>query len=168
MGALDAVVWAREHLMDVTPLRRDCGRTCGAACCRSDEDGQGGMLLFPGEEALYDPLPAGFAITRDDAVMPGMNLLTCAGSCLREQRPLACRMFPLTPVLALEDGRERLRVRVDPRAFAVCPLSEYGVRGMDGAFGRAVLESARALCQYEEHRAYFRALTAYFERLRTW
>ena len=168
MDALDAVVRARELLMELTPLRRDCGTACGAACCACDEDGQGGMLLFPGEEALYDPLPQGFTITRDDAVMPGMRLLTCAGRCHRAQRPLACRMFPLIPVLINAEGREQLRVRVDPRAFAVCPLSEHGVRGMDGAFGRAVLESARILCGCPEHRVYFQALTAYFERLRTW
>ena len=52
MEALDAVLRAREMLMDVTPLRRDCGGVCGAACCACDEDGQGGMLLFPGEDAL--------------------------------------------------------------------------------------------------------------------
>ena len=168
MDALEAVLRARELLRDVTPLRRDCGQICGAACCGCDEDGQGGMLLLAGEECLYDPLPPGFCITRDNAVLPGMRLLTCDGACDREKRPLSCRMFPLTPVLVRRDGREQLRVRVDPRAFAVCPLSESGVRGMDAAFGQAVLESARVLCQCEEHRAYFRALAAYFERLRTW
>ena len=168
MDALTAVLRARELLTDVTPLRRDCGLTCGAACCRCDEDGQGGMLLFPGEEALYDPLPEGFTLTADDGVMPGMRLLTCVGSCRRDQRPLACRMFPLTPVLIASEGKEQLRVRVDPRAFAVCPLSASGVRGMDAAFGRAVLEAARTLCLCGEHRAYIRALSAYFERLKTW
>ena len=168
MSRIEAVMRARELLMDVTPLRRDCGAVCGAACCQCDEDGQGGMLLFPGEEALYTPLPPGFSISRDDAVMPGMRLLTCRGECQRDQRPLSCRMFPLTPVLTEKDGAETLRVRVDPRSFAVCPLSAHGVRGMDAAFGRAVLESARVLCRCEEHRAYFRALAAYFERLRMW
>ena len=168
MDALTAVLRARELLTDVTPLRRDCGLTCGAACCRCDEDGQGGMLLFPGEEALYDPLPEGFTLTADDGVMPGMRLLTCAGSCRRDQRPLACRMFPLTPVLIASEGKEQLRVRVDPRAFAVCPLSASGVRGMDAAFGQAVLEAARTLCRCGEHRAYIRALSAYFERLKMW
>ena len=168
MEALDAVVQARALLRDVTPLRRDCGQVCGAACCRCDEDGQGGMLLFPGEEALYDPLPAGFVLTRDDAVLPGMRLLTCSGQCDREQRPLSCRIFPLTPVLTAREGREQLRVIVDPRSFAVCPLSEHSIRGMDSAFGQAVLAAARVLCQCEEHRTYFKALTAYFEKLRVW
>ena len=48
MDPLEAVKQARDLLERVTPLRRDCGGVCGAACCQSDEDGQGGMLLFPG------------------------------------------------------------------------------------------------------------------------
>ena len=71
MDALEAVLRARELLRDVTPLRRDCGQICGAACCGCDEDGQGGMLLLAGEERLYDPLPPSFCITRDDTVLPG-------------------------------------------------------------------------------------------------
>ena len=55
MDALEAVIRARDLLSDVTPLKTDCGRICGGACCQPDEDGQGGMLLFPGEEGLYDP-----------------------------------------------------------------------------------------------------------------
>ena len=57
MEPLDTVMAARALLKDLTPLKRDCGRSCGAACCQSDEDGQGGMLLFPGEEKLYAALP---------------------------------------------------------------------------------------------------------------
>ena len=44
---------AREKLKSVTPLKKDCGRVCGAACCRSPEGEETGMLLFPGEEELY-------------------------------------------------------------------------------------------------------------------
>lgn len=168
MQALDAVLRARELLQTLTPLRRDCGGICGAACCAPDEDGQGGMLLFPGEEALYQTLPAGYHLSPDDSVMKGMLLLTCNGRCRRELRPLACRMFPLIPVLQLRDGREVLRVQVDPRAYAVCPLCESGVRGMDGDFAQAVLQSARILSACPEHAAYFRALSAYFRQLRSW
>ena len=57
MTAKDTVRAAREMLEKVTPLKGDCGRVCGAACCRPDETGRGGMLLFPGEEALYAPWP---------------------------------------------------------------------------------------------------------------
>ena len=43
---------ARRLVENVTPLRTDCGLNCGRACCAPDEDGQGGVYLFPGEEAL--------------------------------------------------------------------------------------------------------------------
>ena len=33
MQALEAVMRARELLQTLTPLRRDCGGVCGAACC---------------------------------------------------------------------------------------------------------------------------------------
>ena len=42
---------ARRLLVDQTPMAFDCGRTCRAACCKSDEEGRGGVFLFPGEEA---------------------------------------------------------------------------------------------------------------------
>ena len=91
MQALEAVMRARELLQTLTPLRRDCGDVCGAACCAPDEDGQGGMLLFPGEEALYQPLPAGFSLRQDDGVLPGMLLLICGGVCDRALRPPCVR-----------------------------------------------------------------------------
>ena len=39
MNTLGRVIAARELLESVTPLRQDCGRYCGGACCESDEDG---------------------------------------------------------------------------------------------------------------------------------
>lgn len=166
MDELAAVVRARELLSCVTPLKGDCGRACGAACCQPDGDGQGGMLLFPGEEALYSTLPPGFALSRDDGVMPGMTLLVCQGSCARAERPLSCRLFPLTPVIDAQDGRERLRVMPDPRAWPVCPLMPGGLRGLDARFVEAVRQAAKELARCERHRAYLRALYEYFTRLR--
>jgi len=168
MNSLEAVLQARKMLAEVTPLRRDCGRVCGTACCAPDEDGQGGMLLLPGEEALYAPLPPGFCLTRNDDVLPGMGLLTCSGRCDRALRPLSCRMFPLTPVIRRTEGRSVLQIIMDPRAFSVCPLAEGGLRGVDSAFCAAVRESARLLCRCAEHREYFVALGKYFQRLRAW
>ena len=40
----DAFFLAREKLNHVTPLKRDCGRICGARCCRSCEGEETGML----------------------------------------------------------------------------------------------------------------------------
>ena len=168
MDAKEAVLAAKALLANVTPLKFDCGKTCGAACCAPDEDGQGGMVLFPGEEALYADLPDGMCLTAYDAVMPGQMLLTCSGSCDRSTRPLSCMLFPLTPVIEEKDGRDTLKILMDPRAYAVCPLCEGGVRGMDAQFVQAVREVARILSKCPEHRVYFKALGAYFSRLREW
>ncbi len=168
MDKLEAIVQARALLEEATPLRRDCGTLCGAACCAPDEDGQGGMLLLPGEEALYPKVPHGISLRPDSSVLPGLTLFTCSGSCDRCARPLSCRLFPLTPVLEVLDGREVLRIRMDPRAFSVCPLCEGGLRGLDPRFVQAVRDCARILCQCEEHRSYFRSLGVYFQRLRSW
>jgi len=51
MSAITAVCAARKLLETLTPLKTDCGRLCAGACRQGDE--KTGMLLFPGEEALY-------------------------------------------------------------------------------------------------------------------
>ena len=50
MSSLNTVLAARDLLRELTPLKTDCGRLCGGACCEGDEET--GMLLFPGEDAL--------------------------------------------------------------------------------------------------------------------
>ncbi len=157
MEALEAVIRAREMLSDVTPLKTDCGRVCGGACCQSDEDGQGGMLLFPGEERLYDPLPPGWRLERDDGVCPGALLLICDGACDRGLRPLSCRLFPLLPT---PKG-----CRMDRRAWAVCPLMESGKQGLNPAFVHAVKAAGQILYACPEHEAFLSALHEYNERL---
>ena len=157
MTALEAVEAARELLRDVTPLALDCGRVCGGACCQSDEDGQGGMLLFPGEEALYRPLPEGFSIRKNDGVLPGMDLLTCQGVCDRDDRPLSCRLFPLLPT--------RAGVKMDRRGWSVCPLMEWGKRGLRGDFVEAVKKAGEILYACPPHAALLDAIHAYNDRL---
>ena len=44
---------AREKLKELTPLKADCGRVCGARCCAPLEGEETGMLLFPGEAEAY-------------------------------------------------------------------------------------------------------------------
>ena len=61
---LEALLTARALTAEVTPLKTDCGRACGGLCCQPDETGRGGMLLFPGEAALYLDKP-GFTVTED-------------------------------------------------------------------------------------------------------
>lgn len=158
MEPVQAVIAARTLLADVTPLSGDCGRVCGGACCLPDEDGQGGMLLFPGEETLYAPLPDGFHLTRTDAPLPGSLLLTCEGVCRRQDRPLSCRLFPLLPT---EKG-----AGLDRRGWAVCPLMDSGVRGLRREFVDAVKAAGRILYACPQEARFLRALHAYNERLR--
>ena len=157
MDALEAVMLARDRLADVTPLLSDCGRVCGGACCQPDADGQGGMLLFPGEEQLYDPLPPGWRLERDDGVCEGAALLICDGTCRREARPLSCRLFPLLP--------SPRGCRMDRRAWAVCPLMESGKKGLDPGFVQAVKAAGQILYACPEHAAFLNALHEYNDRL---
>ena len=134
-----AVMAAREQLCDLTPLLTDCGALCGAACWQADEDGQGGMYLFPGEEALLHGEDSDFA-----------PIYTCDGTCARENRPLACRIFPLTPVKT-EKG---WGVKIDRRARAMCPLARFGTRGLDPEFVRAVRRAVRLIAADAEGEAF--------------
>lgn len=148
---------ARAMLQDVTPLTRDCGLVCGGACCRSLPGEKTGMLLFPGEEAYYQDRP-GYDLL-DTETGP---LLVCAGTCDRAERPLSCRLFPLLPVLR-EDG---VRVAMDARARAACPLAAQGVRGLSGAFVEAVRQTGRTLAGDAVQRDFLLRLTREQDELR--
>ena len=158
MSAYEAVLAARELLENLTPLKTDCGKLCQGACCQGDE--QTGMLLFPGEEAFYEGctfariIPAGFALGGQDA-----QLLVCDGTCERSNRPLACRLFPLF-LKFKEDGVTKLRM--DVRAKAVCPLTDYGIRALDPDFKQAARSAYDILLEDESCAAYLRELDEAF------
>lgn len=122
-----ALILKSYRLLDLaTPLRTDCGTLCGKACCQSTEDTSfaqnSGMYLFPGETSILSgaaylslqpvaiPTPYGFY---------RLVLAMCDGSCPRHLRPLACRIFPLTPY-ADPDGDWMLQM--DLRGRSLCPL----------------------------------------------
>lgn len=153
-----AVLDARALLGSLTPLKTDCGRLCEGACCKGDETT--GMLLFPGEAELFKDcsfakvIPAGYALGGEDA-----QLLVCSGACDREQRPLACRLFPLY-LKFLKSGRTK--VKMDPRAHAVCPLTDYGTEALDAAFVDAVRAAYDRLLEDERCAAFLKALDAEF------
>jgi len=111
-------------LENITPLPVDCGQLCDGACCKGEEGA--GMLLFPGEEALFDG-KAGFEIVDTEYVLPSgyvVKLLLCSDICDRKERPLACRIFPLLGFW-IDD---KIEVRIDPRAREVCPLAFVGIQ----------------------------------------
>ncbi len=156
LTAQEALLLARELLTSATPLKRDCGSLCGAACCQPVGEGENGMYLFPGEEALYDPLPDWARVLPTEWKLAGkrVKLLACAKECPREQRPLACRVFPL---IARPRGRG-IGLQMDPRAWPVCPLMPHGERGLDAVFVKATRAAFELLWEYPEHRAFLRAL----------
>ena len=142
----EIVLRAYAAIGDRTPMLSDCGALCGAACCRADEDGQGGVFLFPGERALLERrewariLPSEFA-----------PMMLCDGECERDARPLGCRIFPLTPV---RGANGRWTVRMDVRARAMCPLARHGVRGLDPAFVKSVRDALRIVAEDPEGGAF--------------
>lgn len=151
-GALKALEEAKEALGNWTPLKINCGKICGGACCEPDESGENGMLLFPFEEELYkDPIEGfPFRLADDDTLFKGGKRFICEGKCRRDLRPLACRLFPLRIRLETDEtGDETHAVaELDPRAWAVCPLLEQGgMRAMSQDFIHAVEAAGNALCK---------------------
>ena len=140
---MDLLIRARELLENVTPLKTNCGLLCGGACCEADEDGQGGVLLFPGESDLLRNetwmriLPSPLPVDGTD-----YGLMVCGGFCDRTMRPLGCRIFPLTPV---RNSGGLWKVRTDRRAWAMCPLMSSGLRGLSPEFVSAVREALRLI-----------------------
>ena len=149
-----AARWESHHriLDDATPTGSDCGLLCGARCC---DGGPGdGMLLFPGEELLYQKtgLPDGWTIGESRIRLPGRDkpvaILVCSGTCDRRLRPLSCRIFPLLPRV---DARGGIRLEPDLRALPLCPLLTSAgnaahrirpsfVRAVEEVFARAIHE----------------------------
>lgn len=151
-GALHTLEAARGALADLTPLKRDCARLCGAACCQPDETGLNGMLLFPYEDAFYRRPIEGFPfrLLDDDTLFKGGKRLVCEGACPREHRPLACRLFPLRIRVEADALGEKAHAvaEPDPRAWCVCPLlEEGGLRAMDQAFVSAVARAGDEMIQ---------------------
>lgn len=142
----EAVLLARAELETLTPLRGNCGRYCGAACCDADETFENGMLLLPYEDELYDEPIEGFPfhLRPDNTLYLGGKALVCEGECRREARPFACRVFPLR----LRVSEDNVKAELDPRAWAVCPLCERGgVKGMSAEFVAAAERAGRILLE---------------------
>ncbi len=134
---------AYDILNSSTPLRKDCGLLCDSACCKGDKNT--GMYLFPGEEKLHRNSKfltlkqAGTNFKSNKTV----TLAVCSGECIRSLRPLACRLFPLTPYLTRNNI---LMIRMDPRAVKFCPLARYySRRELEKSFVKNVRKACRLL-----------------------
>ena len=107
-------------LDEVTPLSKDCGVLCDKACCK-EEDEPAGMFVFPFEEELLKDVDFGYI--EDSNCEYGEDkvakIFYCTKPCNREQRPLGCRIFPLTPYR--KNGKVTLVM--NPAAKKMCPLA---------------------------------------------
>lgn len=101
------------------------------------------MYLFPGEEALYSTSEDWYRIEESTCEAEGlypyddtpMYVFICDGHCPRHRRPLACRLFPLTPILR-PDGVFSLGYPLG--AYPICPLTRTGPGTLHLEFRRAV------------------------------
>lgn len=155
---------------DCTPLDADCGRLCSSACCEGDAEE--GMYLFPGESGVYRLLapdfirvePSDFCYEYEGNTY-NVPIALCDGTCDRYQRPLACRIFPLTPYVE-EDGR--VAVKMDPRSRRMCPLGRnLTTEELAPRFVKNVEKAFRLLAKNKQVMAFLCEYTKYlkeFER----
>lgn len=139
-----------EILDKVTPLQSDCGALCGKACCNSPDD-DAGMYLFPGEEVMFAENQPWLKIEVSDFTY-GNNkpvlIAICTDQCQRELRPLACRIFPLTPYM-IHNGV--MSIKIDPRAVPMCPLAkQFTSATLDENFVDAIVRAFRLLAKEKE------------------
>lgn len=106
---------ACEFLENSTPVKYDCGKICNKKCCKGDN--KDGMLLFPGEEALFCDND-NFHIYYDERYES--NAVICKGPCNRKERPFSCRIFPYLIYCNIE--KNKLTIAPDIRAIDFCPL----------------------------------------------
>jgi len=112
------------------------------------------MLLLPGEERYYEG--CSWAKIVPDKLY---KRLICGGSCDRENRPLACRIFPLVIKLnGQEGGSPKANIIMDVRAWPVCPLLQSGRKGLKIEFVNAVRMAAEHLMREDKHRAFLQQL----------
>ena len=130
---------------ELTPLRADCGKLCGGACCKGDENT--GMRLFPFEESslMVKELPN------------GVRLVVCDGNCDRTQRPLACKIFPFFPTV---DEKGRVFVEADLRGKRLCPLITHSEEIIfDKRFFKALRKVGKILAKDPECLEFLREAT---------
>lgn len=165
MNAVYAYLQLYRFFDGVTPVKGvDCGKLCRKACCKSD----GGMYLFPGEEKVFDFLQPYWAkVEKADfsysynGKEKKVNFCTCNGKCDRYQRPLACRIFPVTPYM---DRNGMLDFVTDPRAKPICNLAKvYSLEDFDRKFVGNVKKTFTLLCKNKEISEFMKEYSRYLE-----
>lgn len=150
---------------NVTPVNVDCGQLCNKACCQGDDTG---MFLFPGERAVFSLLkPDWIRIEKTDFTYEyngkkhAVPIAMCNGECDRYQRPLACRIFPLTPYLT-SDGT--VEVIIDPRGKGLCPMSKaFYLDDFNSAFVKNIKNAFTLLCKNRQFYAFMREYSDYLD-----
>jgi hypothetical protein len=153
---------------DITPIEVDCGQLCQSKCCKGDDSG---MFLFPGEKEVFSLLnPDWITIEKTDFTYEynGKTYITplamCSGTCDRYQRPLACRIFPLTPYLN-EDGK--ITVITDPRAKGICPLAKaFFLEDYEPSFIKNIEKAFKLLSKNKQFYAFMREYSKYIDEFR--
>ena len=152
-----ALMEAYAQLEKATPLgRMNCGELCGAVCC-TEKTGDS-MELFPYEKELFE-FAEGFEIIEGE-----VNLVKCNGKCNRSERPLACRIYPLFPMVVEENGEEKISVIYDPRAKSSCPLCAEREK-LDRRFVRAVRRAGKYLLKDPSAASHLRTTSEYLKEL---
>lgn len=144
---------AYDRLYHKTPLGfYNCGRLCDGLCCRGDCKG---MWLYPHEEELFADKD-GFEVCETEGNY-GYPMVICSGECNRAERPLACRIFPLFPLVYEIDGKLNFEVILDPRAN-MCPLAR-SQKPLDPSFIKEVRKTARVLARDPEILEYMKEIS---------
>lgn len=146
-----------KALEKVTPLKKDCGVLCDAACC-AESDERTGMLLFPYEEKMLEN--AGFEIEESNCEYGDdktAKILFCSGSCDRKFRPLACRIFPLMPY---KKPGEKMKIIMNPAAVSMCPLARsLKVSDLEPRFVKEVTRAMNRILKLKDGEDYIYMLS---------
>ncbi len=121
------------NLLDTNPIDGDCGKLCGSACCKTNDNNMG-IYLLPNEKSLFTGEEKWLTWEEHNARdfdFPSswqgkVYFINCKGTCPREKRPIQCRTFPLAPHI---DSKNKLHVIWETLELPYeCPLIKNKVK----------------------------------------
>ena len=105
------------------------------------------MNLLPHEAEFLEG--DGFVIFSSES-NHGYPVPVCGSRCERNSRPFACRIYPLYPLVTLDDGGiPRVNVIYNPRAKSSCPFAANEIV-LNHRFVTAVRRAGKYLIRDEE------------------